>query len=402
MPIYNYVVKDPTGKTIKGTVEGPTPNSAADALRAKNYIIISLAEKRPARGIEKFFERFKGVSLAERTIFARQLSTMISAGLPLTNALEILRAQTENEKMREVTGEMLSDVQGGMSLSKSMGKHLDVFANVTVALVEAGEASGKLDQLLDQLADNLEKERDFQSKARGALVYPAVIALAMVGVFIVMLVFVIPNLSSLYEEIGVSLPFSTRVLIGLSDLFIRGWWAIIIIFGGLVYAISRYSRTEAGSYQFARIGLRVPILGKLNKETDQARFARTLGLLIGAGIPIIQALEISAHAVNNLLYRDVILNAQKEVEKGGSLSSAIKKDPIFDPLLGQMIAVGEETGKMDEVLDKVASFFESRIEELVKNLSAALEPVILIVLGVMIGFLVLAIITPIYNLTAQF
>ena len=402
MPIYNYVVKDPQGKTVMGTVESPDQATASSILRERKYVVISVTPKKEAGPLEKFLEHFRGVSLGEKTVFARQLATMISSGLPLTNALEILRVGAESEKMEAVLGEMIGDVEGGMALSKSLAKHPEVFSKITVALVEAGEASGKLDSLLTQLADNMEKEQDFQSKTRGALIYPAVIAVAMVGVFIIMMVFVVPRLTDLYVDIGAELPLPTRVLIAISDLLTKGWWALLIFFGAFGYGGFRYAQTEKGRYKIAQIAFQFPIFGKLTKESEQARFARTLGLLVGAGVPITQALEISASAVNNVLYKDAILEAEKQVEKGIPLSVPIRKDPNFDPLLSQMIAVGEETGKMDEVLIKVAEFFESQAAGMVKNLSTALEPIILIALGLMVGLLVLAIISPIYNLTTQF
>ena len=401
MPIYTYLVKDPAGKTITGVIEAPNPSSAGDLLRERRYTVISLTEKK-AGVLADILKRFRGVSMREKTMFARQLATMISAGVPLADALEILRSQTESERMGEVLAGMLGDIQGGTSLSKSMAKYPDVFTRVMVALVQAGEASGKLDQLLSQLADHMEKERDFQGKTRGALIYPAIIALAMGAVFLVMIFFVVPSLTDLYTEIGVELPLMTRILIGISQLFTGGWIFMLILLGGGGYAFYRYSHSGKGKYQLAELAFRFPVFGKLAKESELARFTRTLGILLGAGVPINQALETVAAAMGNILYRDAILAAGEQVVRGVPLSVPIRADPNFPPLLSQMIAVGEETGKLDEVLLKVAVFFENQAEESVKNLSAALEPLIMIVLGVMVGLLVLSIITPIYNLTTQF
>lgn len=402
MPIYNYVVKDPEGKTITGTVEAPDPSSAGDILRERKYTVVSVIEKEEAGFLQRLLQQFRGVSIGEKTVFARQLATMVSSGLPLTDALELLKSQAESEKMGYVLGEMVGDIQGGASLAKSMAKHPEVFDKVTVALIEAGEASGKLDVLLEQLADSKEKERDFQSKMRGALIYPAVIAAAMVVVFIIMMVFVVPRLTELYTDIGAELPLPTRVLISISDLLTKGWWAVALLLGVAGYGLFRYVQTEKGRYRLSELAFKLPIFGKLNRESEHARFARTLGLLIGAGIPITQALEITAQAMGNILYRDSILAAEKQVEKGIPLSVPIKQDPNFEPLLAQMIAVGEETGEMDKVLNKVAVFFESQAGQMVKNLSTALEPIILLALGIMVALLILAIITPIYNLTTQF
>lgn len=385
-----------------GTVEAPNPVMAGDILREHRYVVVSVTEKKKAGLLESLLRRFRGVSIGEKTVFARQMATMVSSGLPLTNALEILRAQSGSDRMQEVLGFMIGDVQGGTSLAKSMVKYPDVFNKVTVSLIEAGEASGKLDVLLSQLADNMEKERDFQSKTKGAMVYPAVIGVAMVGVFIIMMVFVVPRLTALYEDIGADLPVATKILIGISNLLVNGWWVVSLFLGLIGYVAYRYLQTEKGKYRMANLTFKFPVFGKLSKQSELARFSRTLGLLIGAGIPITQALEIVAAAMGNILYRDAILAAEAQVEKGVPLSVPIRNDPNFDPLLAQMIAVGEETGKMDEVLDKVASFFEGKAEQSVKNLSTALEPAILILLGVMVGGLVLSIIMPIYNLTTQF
>lgn len=402
MPVYNFIVKDPSGKSISGTVEAPNITLAGDILRERKYVVISLLEKKEGGLLQGVLQRFRGVSIGEKTVFARQLATMVSSGLPLTNALEILRVQAGSPRMKEVMGGMLGDIQGGSSLAKSMVKYPDVFSKVIVSLVEAGETSGKLDVLLNQLSDNMEKERDFQSKTRGALIYPAVIGVAMVAVFVIMMVFVVPRLTALYEDIGAELPLPTKILIAISKFLTSGWWAVLVLLGLAGFGLYHYIRTEKGKYQLANFTFKFPIFGKLNRESELARFARTLGLLVGAGIPITQALEIVAGAMGNILYRDAVLAAEKEVEKGVPLSIPIRANPNFDPLVAQMIAVGEETGKMDEVLDKVAGFFESQAGQSVKNLSTALEPIILVVLGVMVGGLVLSIITPIYNLTTQF
>ena len=399
MPFYTYIVKSPEGKTVTGTIEAYSPASAGDLLRQRNYVVISLLERKA--GLLARFQRFQGISLAERAVFARQLATMFSAGIPLGDALDILHSQAESERMKEALGEMVGDIQGGASLSKSMAKYPDVFPKVMVALVEAGEASGKLDLILNELAQNTEKERDFQSKTQGALIYPAIIFFAMIVVFLIITVFVVPRLADLYADIGVDLPLPTKILIWVSNVLTGGWGILLPLFGLAIYGIARYAQTEKGKYQISGLTFSFPVFGKLNKEAELARFSRTLGLLLGAGVPITQALEIVAHAMGNVLYEKAILDAAAKVQKGIPLSTPIKADPNFPPILGQMISVGEETGKLDEVLTKVSSFFESQAEQSVRNVSAALEPLVMIVLGVMVGLLVLSIITPIYDVTGQ-
>lgn len=400
MPFYTYVVKNQEGKTVTGTIEAASPAYATDLLNQRNYIVISLIEKKV--GLLERLQRLGGVSLSERAVFARSLSTMFSAGVPLGDAIDILRAQAESERMKEALGEMIGDLQGGISLSKSMTKYPDVFPKVMVALVEAGEASGKLDLILNELADNLEKERDFEGKTKGALIYPAIVFLAMGAVFFIITVFVVPRLADLYTQIGAELPLPTRVLIAISNLLTGGWGILLPLLAVATYGAVRYLKTEKGKYQVANFTFNFPVFGKLNKEAELARFSRTLGLLLGAGVPITQALEIVAHAMGNILYERTILAAAKQVQKGIPLSVPIKADPNFPPILGQMIAVGEETGRLDEVLTKVSRFFESQAEQSVRNVSSAIEPLVMIVLGVMVGLLVFSIITPIYNLTTKF
>lgn len=401
MLVYTYTVKDQEGKTLTGTIEAPDLNSAREILREKRYVVVTIGEKRE-EGLSAFLKRLRGVSAEEQVIFARQLATMISSGIPLGASLETLRVQARSPRMREVFTGMIGDIQGGSSLSKSMGKYPDAFPRVFIVLVEAGEASGKLEELLEELADKMEKEHAFRSKTRGALIYPAIIFLALGAVFLIMIFFVVPQFVDLYSGVGAALPLPTRVLIAFSDLLRKGWWLLLILASVGGYALRQFMISSYGQHRIAEITFKLPVFGKLSKEAELAEFTRTLGLLIGAGIPITQALEIVAGGMGNVLYRDAILAAAKQVEKGIPLSAPLSKDPNFPPLLSQMLTVGEETGKMDEVLAKMASFFEAQAEQSVANLSSAMEPMIMVVLGVMVGFLVLSIISPIYQLITQF
>ncbi|PIS12390.1 hypothetical protein COT70_01145 [candidate division WWE3 bacterium CG09_land_8_20_14_0_10_47_33] len=400
MPIYTYFAKSREGETLTGTIEAPDLDSAREILREKRYIVVSLTEKKEAK-FAPLLSRFRGVSLEQKAFFARQLSTMIAAGLPFTNAFEVLRSQAENPRMKEVLTGMLGDIQGGATLSKSMRKYPDVFSRVFIALTEAGEASGKVEQVLAELAEKLEREQEFRGKTKGAFIYPAIIVAAMGIVFIIMIVFVIPRLSSMYADIGAKLPLPTLILIKFSNLLIHGWWFLLLLLGLGIFGLRQFIGGDYGRYKIAEFTFKFPIFGKLSKASQLADFCRTLSLLIGTGVPIAQALEITAEAMTNVLYRNTILNAEKQVEKGIPLSSPLKADPNFPPILSQMVAVGEETGKLDEVLAKLASFFEREAEQSVKNISTAIEPIIMILLGVLVGLFVISIITPIYNITSQ-
>jgi len=399
---YSYFVKDKQGAERRGKVEASSEQAAIKLLKNQGFVVINLSSKKEGLDLSKLFQKLQGRVYGEKIAFTRQMATMISAGLPVAQALEILSKQTSSERMRQVLGESLADVKGGSSLSKSFGKHKDVFDNTYISLVEAGETSGTLDKLLLRLADNLEKNREFRSKTRGALIYPAIVTVAMIVVFIIMVVFVIPKLSDMYETLGAELPLPTQILIGMSNAITQGWWAVILLIGIFAAGIRFYAKTDVGKRSLAEISFRLPIFGKLNKKKDLTEFTRTFGLLIGSGIPIIDALGIVSGSFKNILYVQAITEVSQKVEKGSSLSKAIQEDELFPPIVSQMVGVGEETGKVDEVLSKLSIFFEGEVDNVIKNLSVALEPLIMIVLGLMVGLLILSIITPIYKLTSQF
>lgn len=399
MPTYNYTVTDNKGRRLTGAVEAPNQDQAREILRERQYVIISLTESKKS-GLSGFLKHLQGVSLSEKALIARQLSTMVSAGVPLPNALDILYNQELSDRMHEVSGGMLRDVQGGTALSKSMRKYPDVFSKVFVAMIEAGEASGKLEQILIELAEKLDRDRVFRGKTQGAFIYPAVIIGAMVIVFLVMVLFVVPKLSVMYVDVGAELPLPTRILIAISDILMRGWWLILLFLAAGIYGFRKFSLSETGRYKLAQFAFDVPIFGLLSKDIQQAEFCRTLSLLVGAGVPITESLDIVSGAMTNVLYQDAVRDAAKQVEKGIPLSTPLKKDPNFDPILAQMVMVGEETGKVDEVLERLAGFFESEAAQKVANISSAIEPIIIVFLGIIIGLFVVSIITPIYNLTS--
>lgn len=399
MPIYTYIAKDQKGKTLAGTVEVPTLDEARKLLREKQYILISLQEKKES-WLALLVTRFRGVPLEQKSLFARQLATMVGAGLPFASALEVLRNQTTNPRMKEVLIGLYGDVQGGAALSESMRKYPDVFSPTFVALTSAGEASGKLEQTLLSLADTLEKMRDFRAKLIGALIYPILIFLVMGVVFVVMVLLVLPRISVMYESLDAPMPLPTLIFLGIANIIGRWWWLLGLLLGLGIFAFRQFVSSAYGRYKWDAFVLKIPVFGMLSRETQLADFCRTVGLLLGAGVPITQALEITAAAMGNVHFRDAILNAEKQVEKGIPLSKPLGANPNFPPILTQMIGVGEETGKMDQALDKMAEFFASEVERGLHNITVALEPLIIIVLGVLVGVFVISILVPIYNLVS--
>ncbi len=397
MQQFNYTVKDASGVTRKGVVEAVDARAASQMLHEKGYVVIKVEDKK-----KELSFGFGGVGIGPIANFTRQLSTMVSSGLPLTESLVVLQKQTENKKLQQVIQEIADDIQGGSTFASSLSKHPKEFSVAYINVVKAGESSGTLDKVLAKMADTLEKQREFQAKVKGAFVYPVIILIAMGLVISIILIFVIPKLSELYTQLNIKLPLPTVIMIGLSDIATHFWWLIIILGAVGTYLLRRYRKTESGALVIDSLVLKVPIMGKLNRDSSLTEFTRTLGSLVAAGVPILEGLKISADVATNAIHRQAIKKTIGLVEKGAQLSKAIGQDDVFPAIIPQMIAVGEETGKIDEVLAKVAAYFELEVDHQVKNLTSSLEPIIMIVLGVMVAALVISVILPIYSLTSAF
>ena len=401
MKRFIYKAKDKTGKLVTGEVEASTIEVAAKLVHGRGLVVISLTPVRESLFgiIKKLRER---ITVGDVTTFTRQLATMINAGLPITDALVILRTQTSGA-MQKVVAQILSDIEGGESLSASLSRHPKVFSPTYIALIKSGELGGVIDEVLARLADNMEKQQEFKGKVSGALIYPAIIVVGMFVVAIVMMVFVIPKLMALYGEFNAKLPMATKILITISNAFVK-FWPIFLVVGVVgFYAFMAYRRTPKGRRKTDELIFKLPIIGELQKQIVLTELTRTLSLMVGSGVSILDALNISAGVVGNVVLSDALKDAAKQVEKGFPIAYSFSKHPeAFPFILSQMIAVGEETGKMQEVLQKVSHVFEIESDQKVKALTSAIEPLVMIILGLGVGFLVIAIILPIYNLTSQF
>jgi type IV pilus assembly protein PilC len=327
---------------------------------------------------------------------------MVNAGLPLTESLLILRTQAKGP-FQKIIAKILADVEEGEPLSTAMSKHPSVFSKSYYSLIKAGEVGGVLDEVLARLADNLEKEQEFKGRVKGALIYPIIIIIGIVLVAFVMMVFVIPRLTTLYEQFDADLPLPTLVLITISTFMTKFWPIVIVGFGFLVYGLKLYRATNAGRKKIDNFLFKIPIYGDLSRQIVLTETTRTLSLMVGSGVSIIEALNISSEVVGNVSVSEALIDCSKMVEKGFPVAFSFSRHPeAFPYILSQMVAVGEETGKMDEVLEKVSHVFEVESDQKVKALTAAVEPIILIFLGVGVAFLVISVILPIYNLTTQF
>jgi len=398
---FSYRVKNEEGKTLDGVLEASSLDHASKLLRGRGYLIIKIEEEKESE-IKEIMRRFERVKVDDVVNFTRQLSTMVSAGLPLTESLSILRVQSP-PAMSRVVSKVLEEVEGGKTLAIAMEEAGDgVFDDIYIALVKAGEAAGVLDEVLKRLAETMEKQRDFRSKTKGAMVYPMIIIIGMVIVSVIMMIFVVPRMTEMYKDFGAELPLPTRILIGASDFAVKFWYLLFLIFGAIGYVFLKWSRTDVGSVMIEETLMKMPVVGELRLKMVMTEFARTMSLLISAGISILDALRITSAAVGSKIIGAKMMMAASKVEKGQSLGLVLAELGEFPPIVPQMIAVGEQTGKMDEILDKLADYFEGESEQAVKNLTTAIEPMIMAVMGVGVGFLVFAVIMPIYNLTSQF
>jgi type IV pilus assembly protein PilC len=398
---FNYKAKDKDGRLVTGEVEAGSLTDAARLVRSKGLYIISLQAKidSPLNLIKRMKERITSRDVAT---FTRQLSTMINAGLPITEALLILRSQSKGS-MQKIVAQILADVEAGESLSNSLERHPKIFSKTYMALVKSGEVGGVMDAVLGRLADNLEKQQEFAGKVKGALIYPVVIIVGMVVVSIIMMIFVIPRLLSLYADFNATLPLPTLILISISNFLIKFWWIIVVILGLAAYFLKLYDATPNGKRHIDSIKFKLPVFGDLQRQVVLTELTRTMSLMVGSGVPILETLNITSEVVSSPIVSDALKDSAKQVEKGFPIAYSFSKHPeAFPFILSQMIAVGEETGKMDDVLTKISHIFEVESDERVKGLTSAIEPIVMVVLGLGVGFLVIAVILPIYNLTSQF
>ena len=399
MQRYRFKAKSREGVLRKGIVEAQTVESAVEVLRGQKLVIIDLHEASQGKG--GIFAMSDKVKFDDIVNFTRQLSTMISAGLPLTDALSILQVQVPPALAKRVM-EVLRGIEGGSTFASALKDHEETFSKVYVALVEAGEAAGVLDTILARLADNLEKQREFRAKTKGALIYPVIVLIGMLVVGMVMMVFVLPKLSVMYEDFDAELPMITQILIGTSTFMAKTWYLMVLLGFGAMYGIRAWRKTNSGALRYDQLMQKVPIFGKIKAMTLMAEFWRTLSLLASAGVSLVEALSIVQGVVDSEVTRRALIKVGKDVERGNSLAESIAKHESFPMIVPQMISVGEQTGKLDEVLSRVAGYFETESEHATKNLTTAMEPIIMVVLGLGVGFMIVAIIVPIYNLTSTF
>lgn len=388
-------------KIISRKVEAENEQTVLTLLKNQGYFPIEIKAE------EEVFNSFFGlllnrVSFTDVVNLTRQLAIMLNAGLTLVDCFDILRKQTTKRGLIELIEDLEKEIKGGSNFSSALKKYPQYFSNLYISLIKSGEASGKLSDILLRLADNLEKQREFQSKIKGSLIYPAILIVGMIGVMFIMVTFVIPRLMDLYKDFNISLPLSTQVLMMISSFSSKFWPLIILLTFGTVTVINRYLKTNQGKFLFDSLSLKIPVINNVIRVSALVDSTRTLSILIGAGVSILEALEIIIETTDNMIFKKSFEIIYKQVEKGVSLGSAMQQEEIFPPILVQMTIVGEQTGKLDETLGRISHYFEMESEIVVKAMTTLIEPSILIFLGIGVGVLVISVITPIYQLTSSF
>jgi type IV pilus assembly protein PilC len=401
MLTYKYEARDPaTGKKISGEIQADSEKSVAKAVKEQGYALLSVKASSGDNPINKLLKGRIGTK--DKVIFARQLSTLINAGLPLVQSLRSVLNQTHNEKLKVVLADVISKVEGGSAFSEALKQYPKVFNQVFVSLIAAGETSGTLDTSLDRLANQQEKDAELISKVRGALIYPVIVLIVMAGVVGFMIVAVLPQVGELYDGLpGTRLPFLTVALLAVSDFVINFWWLVLIGLGLLVFFGTKWARTMGGKIAIDKLKTGLPLIGPLFQKLYMARFARTSSTLVSSGVPLLQTLEITGKAIDNYHIEKSLKAATEKVKGGKALSVSLEGDPNFLDLVPQMIKIGEDSGSIEQMLDRVASFYEKEVDNAVKSISTIIEPVLMVVLGVVALIIVGAILLPIYGLVGS-
>lgn len=400
---FEYVARDPaTGQKVKAILQAESEAGAAKLIQAQGLAPVDIKNIDSGRSFNPFGFFRNRISTKEKIVFSRQMSTLINAGLPLVQSLRNVNDQTENKAFKIIINQIISDVEGGSSFSESLSKHPSVFNNIYINLIASGEVSGTLDKSLERIAYQQEKDAEIMSKVRGAMAYPAIVIAVMGLVVGFMIIKVLPQVKVIYEDLpGASLPFITTALLAVSDFVINYWWAVLIALGFLGFATTRYARTGPGKEVIDRLKMKAWPIGPLFMKLYMARFARTGTTLVSTGVPLIQTLEIVSQSINNIHLERSINQAIEKVKSGKSLADSIDGDPNFLSLVPNMLRIGEQSGSMEEMLDKTADYYEKEVDNQIKTISTIIEPLLMVILGVVAFIIVAAVLLPIYGLAGK-
>ncbi len=391
MPVFEYTARTAAGEETTGSVELATKEDVAAHLRKKRMRVVRVREAKKKKSSGR-------VPTRDVVIFTRQFATMINAGLPLVQALDILAQQTDNKTLAEVTKQVVYDVESGNTLADALDKHKNAFSDLYVNMVAAGEAGGILDTILLRLSVFLEKNDAIVRKVKGAMIYPAVIFSVAIIAIVILLVFVIPTFQQMFSSVQMELPLATRIVIGMSELLQNYWWLIIASGVVFFFSIRKYYSTQGGKLVIDRMLLASPILGDLLRKSAVSRFTRTLGTLVSSGVSILDGLEITARTAGNRVIHDAVMESRGSIAGGETIADPLQKSGVFPPMVTSMIAVGEATGGLDQMLTKIADFYDDEVDAAVSALLSLLEPIMIVILGVIVGGMIVAMYLPIFNM----
>jgi type IV pilus assembly protein PilC len=395
MPAFTYTARALNGDLRTATIDAPSRDEVVAQLRRQRLNVVKIDEAAQAANKKKSAGK---ISMRDIVIFTRQFSTMINAGLPLVQALDILAKQSENKALKDVTRAVVFDVESGHTVADALRKHPKAFSDLYVNMVAAGEAGGILDTILMRLATFMEKNDALVRKVKGAMIYPGVIMSVAAIAIVVLLVFVIPVFEKMFGSVGMALPLPTRVVIGASRFLTGYWWAVLAVLFGAGWSLKKYYATPDGKLVIDRTLLKMPVLGDVLRKSAVSRFTRTLGTLIGSGVSILDGLEITAKTAGNRVIQDAIMESRASIAGGETISAPLQKSQVFPPMVISMIAVGEQTGGLDEMLSKIADFYDEEVDAAVSGLLALMEPVMIVFLGVVVGGMVVAMYLPIFDM----
>ncbi len=386
------------GLETVGEIHAPDLEAAREQLRIRGLLAHTLREL-PASGEDNLRTAFKKIKPRSMQIFSRQFATMIEAGLNIVASLVILEEQTDDVYLAEIISELRADVEGGLLLSQAMARHPKVFNELYVSMVQAGEASGMLDNVLDRVADQIEKETKLKRRVKGAMIYPTVVFTFATLVLVAMLMFIVPIFARIFTELGGQLPFLTRVVVSASDLLRARWYIIFPLVAFGVWGTLRYKKSESGRQKWDQIKLRIPLkIGEVVLKITMARLLRTLATLVAAGVDIIKALEISGSTAGNWLVEKALTDARIKVQEGVPIAEPLTNNPLFPPMVSQMVKIGEETGELEKMLSKIADFYEDEVDSAIQSLTSIIEPIMMIGVGMMVGVIIIAMYLPMFKM----
>jgi type IV pilus assembly protein PilC len=398
MPTFVWKGVAPGGDIQDGELSLPSRDEVVKYLRKKRIQVQFVREKPKELSVKLSFK--KKVSIKDLAVFTRQFSTMVNAGLPLVQCMDILATQCESERFQQIQKQVMFDVESGSTLAEALRKHPDAFDNLYVNMVEAGETGGILDGILNRLAEYIEKAESLRRKVKSAMTYPAVVGGVALMTTVFMLVFIIPSFANVFDQFGGELPLPTRIVMGISNTIKAFWWAMLLVIGGVIFGLKRWYQTEAGRMSVDRLMLKTPVFGTVILKASVARFSRTLGTLIGSGVPILTALEITSRTAGNKIVELEIMQTRGSIREGETIAAPLRNSIVFPPMVVQMISVGEETGALDKMLEKIAAFYDDEVNTAVETLTSVIEPIMIVIMGALVGGMVVSMYLPLFKLAS--